>query len=67
MYQKNQIKYYIRDQEGRKLFLNDDSNKILNEFNGVRKIIDDISKKKIELGDESKWNGMQCQEMNKKQ
>ena len=38
MYRKSQIKYYIRDQEGRKLFLNNDSNKILNEFNGVRRI-----------------------------
>lgn len=45
MYRKSQIKYYIRDQEGRKLFLNDDSNKILNEFNGVRRIVSEANHK----------------------
>lgn len=45
MYRKSQIKYYIRDKEGRKLFLNDDSNKILNEFNGVRRIISEANHK----------------------
>lgn len=43
MYRKSQIKYYIRDQEGRKFFLNDDSNKILNEFNGVKRIVSEAN------------------------
>lgn len=66
-YQKNKIKFYVKDAEGRKLFLNDDSNKILNELNGIKRIVSDINKKKIKLGDELKWNGMQYQEKNKKQ
>lgn len=45
MYRKNQIKYYVRDEEGRKLFLNDDSNKILNDFNRVKQIVDEINNK----------------------
>lgn len=43
MYRKSQIKFYIKDAEGRKLFLNDDSNKILNEFNGIRRIVDEVN------------------------
>ena len=42
---KSKIKYYIKDAEGRKLFLNDDSNKILNEFNDVRKNISKANNK----------------------
>ena len=44
-YQKNKIKYYIKDSEGRKFFLNDDSNKILNEFNHVKQIVDKVNHK----------------------
>ncbi len=40
---KSKIKYYIRDQEGRKFFLNDDSNKILNDFNRVKQIVSEVN------------------------
>ena len=43
MYRTNQIKFYVKDENGNKLFLNDDSNKILNEFNNVRRIINEVN------------------------
>jgi GMP synthase PP-ATPase subunit len=43
MYRKSQIKFYVKDAEGRKLFLNDDSNKILNEINDVRRIVSEVN------------------------
>lgn len=67
MYRKNQIKYYVKDKNGNKLFLNEDANKILNKFNTIKKVVNDISEEKMKLGDELKWNGMQYQEKNKKQ
>ena len=45
MYRTNQIKFYVKDENGNKLFLNDDSNKILNEFNNVRRIINEVKHK----------------------
>lgn len=38
-------KYYHVDDENRKLYLNKEANKVLNEFNKVKKIIDENRKK----------------------
>lgn len=45
MYQKNQVKYFIKDENNNKLFLNEDSNEILNKFNSVKKIINEVNDK----------------------
>lgn len=44
-YLKNKIKFYVKDAEGRKLFLNDDSNKILNELNDIKRIVSEVNHK----------------------
>ena len=42
---KPKIKYYVKDAEGRKFFLNEDSNRILNELNHIKRIIDEVNSK----------------------
>ena len=39
-------KYYHVDDENRKLYLNKEANKVLNEFNKVKKIISEVKKEK---------------------
>lgn len=42
---QKEIKYYVKTENGNKLFLNEDSNKILNEFNKIRRIVDEVNGK----------------------
>lgn len=42
---KKEPKYYHVDDEKRKLYLNKEANKVLNEFNKVKKMLDENRKK----------------------
>lgn len=52
-----EMKYYVKDEDNQKLYLNKEANKTLNEFNKVKKIINEIiinqAKKK---GGYNGWN-----------
>ena len=46
MYSKKEPKYYHVDDENRKLYLNKEANKVLNEFNKIKKMISEVKKEK---------------------
>lgn len=45
MYNKKEPKYYHIDEENRKLYLNKEANKVMNEVNKVKKILHENRKK----------------------